>query len=564
MLLSRFWYIFLAVAAGAGAGAGLLGQGILNQQRDDQLADSLRRDRFAVEAVLRLEARNRLDRIAFITVDQAFGNLLRQAGSARDERRLREIGGQVKELMRGHYKRLVEAAGEEHRAQLEPDIAFAIDRQGRVVAQLGPMEANPPGASLATYPLVRRALQGYLRDDVWVYDRRVYRMAARPVVSGSEYAGAILHGYRFNNALAQQLATNLDGASIAFFHGTRMLGNHAPEDTPSGAELVATLPEILKNKDFGAGRRTEPIDLSGGGRATYSLTAGSAAQANVGYAIGRPRHLITSPMAMFEAASQQDLDRLPLVPLMGGSVLAAILGLLFVWLERDRPFGRLAKKTRDVADGQRERLIITEWRGRYRRMADHINHALDKTAELARQSAPSTKKKANLDEILGPTPDDPAEPFFGFATGNQPASREEPTVVPGNSRDAAPPPPARIAAAPAPSLKAPQATPAISLKPAVVPASTPSMNAAPLLSLAPDEDEEQADEEGHFRQVFQDYVAMRKECGESTEALTFEKFGVTLRKTRDQIIAKHGAKSVRFTVYSKQGKAALKASPVKG
>ena len=32
--------------------------------------------------------------------------------------------------------------------------------------------------------LVKRALQGYLRDDVWVYDRRVYRVAARPVMAG--------------------------------------------------------------------------------------------------------------------------------------------------------------------------------------------------------------------------------------------------------------------------------------------------------------------------------------------------------------------------------------------
>ena len=56
---------------------------------------------------------------------------------------------------------------------------------------------------------------------------------------------------------------------------------------------------------------------------------------------------------------------------------------------------------------------------------------------------------------------------------------------------------------------------------------------------------------------------MRKECGESTDGLSYEKFESTLNKTRDQVLTKHPAKSVRFTVYVKEGKAALKAAPVK-
>ncbi|MFW6051625.1 MAG: MXAN_5187 C-terminal domain-containing protein [Myxococcota bacterium] len=71
------------------------------------------------------------------------------------------------------------------------------------------------------------------------------------------------------------------------------------------------------------------------------------------------------------------------------------------------------------------------------------------------------------------------------------------------------------------------------------------------------------EEEQHFRQVFDDYVAMKKACGEPTAGLTFDKFAQTLRKNRDQIVQKHGAATVRFTVYEKEGKAALKATPVK-
>jgi hypothetical protein len=71
------------------------------------------------------------------------------------------------------------------------------------------------------------------------------------------------------------------------------------------------------------------------------------------------------------------------------------------------------------------------------------------------------------------------------------------------------------------------------------------------------------DEDAHWREVYQQYIATRKQCGESIDNLTFEKFGVTLKKTRDQLVEKHGAAQVRFSVQVKEGKAALKAQPVK-
>ena len=56
---------------------------------------------------------------------------------------------------------------------------------------------------------------------------------------------------------------------------------------------------------------------------------------------------------------------------------------------------------------------------------------------------------------------------------------------------------------------------------------------------------------------------MRKQHGEPTEGLTFDKFAGTLRKTRDQVMSKGGLREVRFAVYEKEGKAAIKAQPVK-
>ncbi|MHB8420736.1 MAG: MXAN_5187 family protein [Myxococcales bacterium] len=70
-------------------------------------------------------------------------------------------------------------------------------------------------------------------------------------------------------------------------------------------------------------------------------------------------------------------------------------------------------------------------------------------------------------------------------------------------------------------------------------------------------------EEGHFQAVFREFVATREKCGEPADGLTYDKFVGKLKKNKDQLVAKYNCKSVRFQVYVKEGKAALKATPVR-
>jgi hypothetical protein len=70
-------------------------------------------------------------------------------------------------------------------------------------------------------------------------------------------------------------------------------------------------------------------------------------------------------------------------------------------------------------------------------------------------------------------------------------------------------------------------------------------------------------EEEHFQQVFETFVATRTQCGEPTEGITYEKFATKLRNNRDQLIQKYNWRTVRFHVYVKDGKAALRATPVR-
>ncbi len=81
--------------------------------------------------------------------------------------------------------------------------------------------------------------------------------------------------------------------------------------------------------------------------------------------------------------------------------------------------------------------------------------------------------------------------------------------------------------------------------------------------LPPTAEEEGESGDAYFKQVFDQFVAMKKSCNEPTTGLTLTKFSEKLVKNREDLMSKTGCRDVRFTVYVKDGKAALKATPVK-
>lgn len=69
-------------------------------------------------------------------------------------------------------------------------------------------------------------------------------------------------------------------------------------------------------------------------------------------------------------------------------------------------------------------------------------------------------------------------------------------------------------------------------------------------------------DEAHFRETFDKFMALRAETGESA-SLSYDKFAAKLRQNREQLLSKGTARTVRFTVYKKDGRAAIKASALR-
>ncbi|MGH7271821.1 MAG: MXAN_5187 C-terminal domain-containing protein [Polyangiaceae bacterium] len=247
--------------------------------------------------------------------------------------------------------------------------------------------------------------------------------------------------------------------------------------------------------------------------------------------------------------------------------------------------------------GVMDRLQVARFRGSYRTAAQNLNQGMDRAIEKA---GGVTRKPADLESILGPMPAQPAMSAFSFpmaagveipavppsaGTGGPASSPSRPTpisvsketppvFVPTvfNAGNAPAPPPRQappLARQAAPSPQAPR----------VAPASPPlpsnhgrddddeatKIGAVPaeLMAQATGENRGVDQESAEWFAVFEDFVRTKKQCGEPTDGLTFEKFSQTLKKNRDSLVARHGCKRVRFSVYVKEGKASLKATPVK-
>jgi len=70
-------------------------------------------------------------------------------------------------------------------------------------------------------------------------------------------------------------------------------------------------------------------------------------------------------------------------------------------------------------------------------------------------------------------------------------------------------------------------------------------------------------DEAHWRDTFQDFLTARAQTGEAADRLSYEKFAAKLKKNREDLLARHNCRGVRFKVYVKDGKAAIKASAIK-
>jgi hypothetical protein len=608
-MLSRLWYLILALAVGGALAGAFLNKSAASREAEFQLEEQLRRDHVEAELWQRLDARLRLDALASIAVDSEVRQTLRsssgRAGTPGTSTRKR-----LSQKLDSLNAKLEEGKG---------DLVFAIDTEGEVVATL---DKNDMGSvQLDKMPLVRDALRGFMRDDVWVYNGEVYRMAARPVFDGGRYVGAVVHGMEIGDGLAKRLAAKLPNATVVFFYRDRLIASHVGgAKAPSSAELKSGLASALAKMENGEGS----VEVGERTRVIAAQVRGEAADAGVGYIIGR-RGSTVGLGGLFANTFKEDVASLPWLLVIGLPLLLLLLGLALLFVEHDKGVAILRKTSESLSKAELDSLPAGQLRRHYRKIAENLNTALRAGVGFKEEAA--KRSSVDLDHLLSSTRDSATAGYFGVSTEAPTAKQVALDPAPSSTTDANTPQMAPIvpadpipAATPAGSPTAESRNLATTARPGRSPSSRPKRSPSswpnrstssrqavaatvrhsgePVMSEVndpptrpnaivdsyseyDDETEESTQvkhvpqelieasapavqgDDAHFREVFEKFLATQKECGASVTGLTFDKFVRKLHAARDQVMKRHNAPEVRFTVYVKEGRAALKASPVK-
>jgi hypothetical protein len=273
--------------------------------------------------------------------------------------------------------------------------------------------------------------------------------------------------------------------------------------------------------------------------------------------------------------------------IVGVAVMIGV-GLVLQRKEVESPLDRIRKEVQQLARGELTKLHDGGFGGKFGGLARDINAALERYTHAP--AAPSEMAGKDLNAILGGKPGPGAKgSTFDLPSSDSAFSGNTPPPAFGF----APPPPPAFAPPPAPSFAPPPAVapakPASAFpaaKPAAPKPAAPSWapppataSALPSAALGGDTDEADApdddgatrvvpydhneEEAAHFAHVYDEFLTTKKNCGESTAGMSIDKFLVKLRDNKAALVAKHGCRTVRFSVYVKDGKAALKATPVR-
>lgn len=554
MLLSRFWYMLLGLVLGGAVFTLYIAQSMYNRANAKVLGEGLSSDSQVVSWYMRSQSRERSAQLIKFALSPEVSQALQK--SSRSE----TIPKEAKEAASAALTKLVANVPPE----FSLDAVFAVDQHGRVVGRHGFDEAASVEVfELGGYPVVADALHGYIRDDTFVWDR-MYTVVTRPVeyAAGELPVGAIVGLRLVDDQFARDIAART-GAAVAFYLDGERVASGSPEefDRSQLDGIVNDLKLVGQDQDYVEKGRSAVRNIGTNVAVVYTKLNGEAWSRGAGYVVGRVAATISSPLAFFTRADDRDKASVNLIVVIGVIAAAILLGILFTLIEHSRPLRKFVFAVEQLGSGKTDHLQASHVSGVYRKVVTSINDAIDATVA----KGGGARRVADLQHVLGDVPDQPAMSAFAFggpAPGPAPSVPLNPVPPPpsseagvqssaqGAASKALPKPPPGPGGRPVPPPR--PAAPAAASAPQPEVGLPPAPAAAAVNGANPE-----------WRGVFEDFLATKQQCGESTASLTYEKFEVTLRKNQQAIVDRHGVTQVKFSVYVKDGKAALKASPVR-
>lgn len=608
MLLSRFFYVVLAAAVAGAIFLLYLATAVTNRTSTKTAEQLLTSASSAVSRYLEVDSRRRAAALVGLAVNGSIQDALKASNEKASLKDVKPEKRQKAKDVLAKFRQKTASSG------LIFDAVWAIDVHGRVVASENfERGTGSDHFEMGGYSIVADAFHGWIRDDAWVFDGQIYRVVAHPVEVqvGGKPVGAIVAAKIVDGAFAGKVSQNTE-AAVAFFAGGTRVATGAPEGFDKALlEVTAKdLEKIKADPNYTDKGKTTPIVLRENAgydtMVTFNRLKGEAWDLDAGYVVGHRQAKVRTPLDFQSLADQNDKDSVPIWILAAIVLGGALIGLILSLLEHTLPLSRFKRAVAELANKKSDTDVLkpSTFRGTYKGIARDINDAIDKVAA----KAGIDRGPADLESVLGPLPAQPQMSAFSVPKSGAGAPLSSPQSSTGKSL---PKPKRSLPKARSSDSgedddaadKAPVSEPTKELKRPPAPDDDPASSADGLPNAAafgaalrgespppsgrtsddeyddqaptkvaalpkgiiPDKlpEEKEADEETEWRKVYADFVAMKKKFGEPTEKLTYEKFRGTLQRNKDALMSRHNCKRVKFRVYEKQGRAALKASPVK-
>ncbi len=604
MFWSKIWFIIVALVAGVALTFALIAPRPAVQKLSVLEGQRLDRAQYAAEQMFKVDAHKWIDRVSKLGRDAIISDSLDAASRGSGEWTV------VHKTLQDRFRALI------------PDLStggietlVAMDGKGRVVARVGDNDKEY-GDYIGGAEVIADALRGYMSDDVWGTGGKLLRVAAAPVLSKNHdrIVGAIYVGAETGENLVERLKKNLDVDVALLLRGKVIASSR-------DAASLTMLPELVEKHgaEIEKVKRTPALPLQSGKDNLLAVAApfpGQAGQQQAYYVLLGMQPANSDLPALLSHTSSDDLKwgNFPWIPLLAAVLVMIFVGLFTQRHEVESPLERLRKDLQQLARGEITKILDSRYGGKFGGLARDVNASMERYTHAP--AAPSEMAGKDLNAILGGKP--AAGSTFDLPGkdsafhGNDPA----PAFGPPPAGGFAPPPPPAFAPPPPASFAPPSAAGSVfggppssglgnnggGLKsvgggfgapvsnklpgiksstswappPPTMPPPPAPAAALPMAALGDDDDagandeatrvvpyDESEEEAAHFAHVYDEFVQTKKACGESQAGLTIDKFLQKLRDNKAQLVAKHGCRTVRFSVYVKDGKAALKATPVR-
>lgn len=277
------------------------------------------------------------------------------------------------------------------RRALRCDLLLIIDRGGRLLASAThPEEA---GALLAENPTVATALEHGESEGVWIDGAQVFQVHGRRLSYGTTLVGAVVVGYRVDDALAETVARQMGAHVILANRDQPIAASHLMQDVVSERAIQsAIVAAAALGPDEPRGHEeheSREVRVAGG---RYVLTAAALP----GYGGAEPlRYTIYRSLDQALAPARR-LVRI----LYGVTASALVLALLAaVWLARRlaQPVDELAAFAQRIAHGDFEHPVQITGLREVRALAGSMNQMVREIAASRTQLAEKARLSRELE-----------------------------------------------------------------------------------------------------------------------------------------------------------------------